>query len=90
VDYIQIIVIIYQDKFSCCVVYLLLLLSPAHYLIGKPLTTIPEGDLTNVSANRLSTWQHISKVRQDFWTRWNLEYLNDKQLRRIWHVKLIL
>jgi len=47
----------------------LLVLSPAHYLIGKPLTTLPEGDLTNVPANRLSTWQRITKVRQDFWIR---------------------
>jgi len=62
----------------------LLVLSPAHYLIGKPLTTLPEGDLTNVPANRLSTWQHISKVRQDFWTRWNLEYLNELQIRSKW------
>lgn len=44
----------------------LLVLSPAHYLIDKPLTTLPEGDLSHVPANRLSTWQHISKVRQDF------------------------
>jgi len=29
----------------------LLVLSPAHYLIGKPLTTLPEGNLTNVPAN---------------------------------------
>ncbi|EZA55364.1 hypothetical protein X777_04817 [Ooceraea biroi] len=41
-------------------------LSPAHYLIGKPLTTLPEGELLHVPANRLSTWQHITKVRQDF------------------------
>ncbi|XP_039303445.1 uncharacterized protein LOC113004455 [Solenopsis invicta] len=44
----------------------LLVLSPAHYLIGKPLTALPEGDLSSVPANRLSTWQHIKKVRQDF------------------------
>jgi len=58
----------------------LLVLSSAHYLIDKSLTTLPEGDLTNVPANRLSTWQHITKVWQDFWTRWNLEYLNELQI----------
>ncbi|XP_011700862.1 PREDICTED: uncharacterized protein LOC105457721 [Wasmannia auropunctata] len=62
----------------------LLVLSPAHYLIGKPLTTLPEGDLSCVPANRLSTWQHISKVRQDFWARWSLEYLNELQTRTKW------
>ncbi|XP_018301866.1 uncharacterized protein [Mycetomoellerius zeteki] len=62
----------------------LFVLSPAHYMIGKPLTTLPEGNITNVPANRLSTWQHISKVRQDFWKRWNLEYLNELQTRSKW------
>lgn len=61
-----------------------LALSPAHYLIGKPLTTLPEGDMTCVPANRLSSWQHIVKVRQDFWARWNLEYLNELQKRSKW------
>ncbi|XP_071643012.1 uncharacterized protein [Temnothorax longispinosus] len=62
----------------------LLVLTPAHYLIGKPLTTLPEGDLSSVPANWLSTWQHITKVRQDFWARWNLEYLNELQMRNKW------
>ncbi|XP_018359711.1 PREDICTED: uncharacterized protein LOC108758964 [Trachymyrmex cornetzi] len=62
----------------------LLALSPAHYMIGRPLTALPEGDLSNVPVNRLSTWQHISKVRQDFWTRWSREYLNELQTRSKW------
>jgi len=41
----------------------LLALTPAHYLIGKPITTLPEDNLSTIPANRLSTWQHISKVR---------------------------
>lgn len=62
----------------------MLVLTPAHYLIGKPLTTLTEGNLSSVPANRLSTWQHITKVRQDFWARWNLEYLNELQKRHKW------
>ncbi|KYN05838.1 hypothetical protein ALC62_03227 [Cyphomyrmex costatus] len=57
----------------------LLVLSPAHYLIGKSITTLPDHDLSTVPVNRLSTWQHICKVRQDFWARWSLEYLNELQ-----------
>ncbi|XP_011859378.1 PREDICTED: uncharacterized protein LOC105556877 [Vollenhovia emeryi] len=63
----------------------LLVLTPAHYLIGKPLTTLPEGNLSSVPVNRLSTWQHISKVRQNFWARWSLEYLNELQVRAKWN-----
>lgn len=62
----------------------LLVLTPAHYLIGKPLTAFPEGNLSSIPINRLSTWQHITKVRQHFWARWNLEYLNELQKRNKW------
>ncbi|XP_067204116.1 uncharacterized protein [Linepithema humile] len=62
----------------------LLVLSPAQYLIGKPLTALSEGDLSHIPVNRLSVWQHINKVRQDFWARWSLEYLNELQTRSKW------
>lgn len=61
-----------------------LVLTPAHCLIGRPLTSLPESNLQSVPANRLSTWQHITKVRQDFWARWSLEYLNELQKRVKW------
>lgn len=62
----------------------LMVLSPAHYLIGKPITSLPETDLSSVPVNRMSTWRHIIKVRQNFWKRWNLEYLNELQVRNKW------
>jgi len=62
----------------------LLVLSPTHFLIGKPITSLPDTNLTSVPTNRLSAWQHITKVRQDFWKRWNLEYLNELQMRNKW------
>ncbi|XP_011858744.1 PREDICTED: uncharacterized protein LOC105556270 [Vollenhovia emeryi] len=43
----------------------LLVLTPVHYLIGKPLTTLPEGHLSSVPANRLSCWKHITKWTKD-------------------------
>jgi len=45
---------------------------------------MPEPDLTSVPANRLSTWKHTTKVRQDFWARWSLEYANELQIRSKW------
>ncbi|XP_076660309.1 uncharacterized protein LOC143363630 [Halictus rubicundus] len=59
-------------------------LTPGHFLIGTALTSIPEVDLTMTSNNKLSKWQHIQKVKQDFWTRWSKEYINQLNVRAKW------
>lgn len=59
-------------------------LTPGHFIIGKPLSTIPTENLSNVSTNRLSTWQHIQKLKLDFWKRWSQEYLSEMNVRAKW------
>ncbi|XP_076246269.1 uncharacterized protein LOC143186476 [Calliopsis andreniformis] len=59
-------------------------LTPAHFLIGNTLTSLPEIDFSETPANRLSKWQHIQKVKQDFWTRWYKEYLHQLNVRQKW------
>lgn len=59
-------------------------LSPAHFLIGRPYTTVPEGDLTEVNINKLSYWQHVQNMFQGFWRRWHQEYLTSLQQRPKW------
>lgn len=59
-------------------------LTPAHFLIGKQITTFPEVDLRDVSDGKLSHWQHIQKLTQHYWTRWSKEYLSELQTRVKW------
>ncbi|XP_075148905.1 uncharacterized protein LOC142222579 [Haematobia irritans] len=60
-------------------------LSPAHFLIGRPYTTVPEGDLVNLTPNRLGYWQHVQNMFQGFWRRWHQEYLTSLQQRPKWN-----
>lgn len=59
-------------------------LTPGHFLIGCAITSLPEDDLTTTANNRLSNWQHIQKVKQDFWARWSKEYINHLNVRPKW------
>lgn len=44
-------------------------LTPSHFLIGDLLLSVSENDFTNTTNNRLSHWQHIQKLKRDFWNR---------------------
>lgn len=62
----------------------LTVLTPSHFLIRDFLLGLPEQNFTDVATNRLSTWQHIQKVKRDFWVRWQAEYLHELNVRRKW------
>lgn len=59
-----------------------LVITPAHYLIGRPLTSIPEPSLENAKATRLTRWQHLQLMREHFWRAWSRDYLNTLQPRK--------
>lgn len=59
-------------------------LTPGHFIIGGPLEAIPEPNLQNIPCNRLSRWQRMQRVVQDFWSRWQKEYLPTLQKRYKW------
>lgn len=59
-------------------------LTPAHFLIGAPLVSIPEEDFVDVPMNRLSRWQLLKQMTQHFWDRWRKEYLHTLQQRNKW------
>lgn len=59
-------------------------LSPAHFLIGRPFTTLPDPDLSHLPAGRLGYWQSIQSMYQGFWKQWHQEYLTTLQQRPKW------
>lgn len=60
-------------------------LTPAHFIIGDRLTSFPEADKLNIPDNRLKIYDLITKMKQSFWKRWRMDYLNSLQMRYKWH-----
>lgn len=56
-------------------------LTPGYFLIGTLLTACSEESLVDIPVNRLSRWQHIQRLRQQFWHH---EYLHLLQQRDKW------
>ncbi len=54
-------------------------LTPGYFLIGRPLISIPEPNLTESSDNYLSRWQKTTKLVQMVWKNWSRDYLNHLQ-----------
>ncbi|XP_057656784.1 uncharacterized protein LOC130894180 [Diorhabda carinulata] len=59
-------------------------LTPAHFIIGRPLTSILEPVMILEKESRLSRYQKIENARQHFWTRWYKEYISELQQRSKW------
>ncbi|XP_063386910.1 uncharacterized protein LOC134679293 [Cydia fagiglandana] len=59
-------------------------LSPAHFLVGRTLTSPASEDLQHAPAHRLNRYQMVEKIRQHFWTRWSKEYVSELQTRSKW------
>lgn len=62
-------------------------LTPGHFLIGRPLTSVPAPDIMDVNPNRLDRFQRLEQYRQHFWTRWSNEYVAELQQRTKWREK---
>ena len=60
-------------------------LTPGHFLVGGPLTVIPEPSLAEVKVQRLSRWQLLRQMLDSFWTRWSKECLQRYQTIYKWN-----
>lgn len=59
-------------------------LTPGHFLTLEPLTCLPEPELTELKLGRLTRWQLLQRMHQDFWGRWKREYLHTLIQRSKW------
>lgn len=62
-------------------------LTPGHFLIGRPLTSLPSPSLEDYKVSRLDRYQRIEQARQHFWRRWQSEYITELQSRLKWRVR---
>ncbi|GBN17173.1 hypothetical protein AVEN_29902-1, partial [Araneus ventricosus] len=63
------------------------ILTPGHFLIGRPITAIPEPLMVELNDNRLNRWQLLTKKVQTIWKHWSKNYLNNLQQRHKWMFK---
>lgn len=59
-------------------------LTPGHFLIGRPLNVLPEPDYRFIKQNRLNHYQYAQQLVQHFWHNWSQEYLHRLQNRPKW------
>ncbi|XP_039759903.1 uncharacterized protein LOC120633641 [Pararge aegeria] len=59
-------------------------LTPAHFLIGRSLLTVPRPPVSDANINRLDRYERIEKLKQHFWTRFSTEYISLLQQRSKW------
>lgn len=61
-----------------------LALSPADILTGRSFVAVPEPPVPDVPRNRLKQYQHVQYLHEQFWRKWNDEYLATLQARNKW------
>lgn len=59
-------------------------LTPAHFLIGRPILSLPHENLEEQHVGLRNRWQMLEKMKQGFWRRWSLDYLQQLQTRNKW------
>lgn len=59
-------------------------LSAGHFIIGRPLTALPEPSFDDRPLHALKRFQLIQALSQRFWTLWSQSYLHTLQTRSKW------
>ena len=59
-------------------------LTPGHFLIGRPITALPDESDTQM-VGPLRRWKLCQSLVRHLWTRWSREYLNILNQFTKWH-----
>lgn len=59
-------------------------LTPGHFLIGAPLLSPPEPDLSGQTLSYANRWKKLNILHQNFACRWKEEYLKELHKRNKW------
>ena len=59
-------------------------LTPSHFLIGRSIECVPELDLQEVKSNRLTRFQHVQKLLQQFWSQFSKQYISQLHTQYKW------
>lgn len=59
-------------------------ITPSHFLIGRPLNSVPELDLQEIKFNRLTRIQHVQKLCQQFWSQFSKHYISQLHAQYKW------
>ncbi|XP_058449082.1 uncharacterized protein LOC131429049 [Malaya genurostris] len=65
-------------------------LTPGHFLVGRPLSDIPEPNIIDRKETTLSRWQRQTQMVQHFWARWSHDYITTLQNRNKWHKRFLV
>jgi len=61
-----------------------LVLTPGHFLIGRPLLAPPTTEASQSNISTLRRWQLVQRLTQDIWRQWQSHYLITLQGRQKW------
>lgn len=59
-------------------------ITPGHFIVGGQMLRPLGPKVANVPMNRLSSWETMHRIEQDFWNRWSNDYLTELQQRNKW------
>nr|CAI5828097.1 unnamed protein product [Callosobruchus analis] len=59
-------------------------ITPSHFLIGRPMTALPDVNLTITPMYRLTRLRHVQKLYQQFWQQFSKHYLSQLHQQYKW------